>query len=76
MRSPFTNRAGLLLRSMAVIRSTVPGGYLYESLLAYLKEEQPVILNKEDERIYLKEKIKSFLAQMERCRDLALLPDP
>ena len=46
-----------------MIRSTVPGGYLYESLLAYLKEEQPVILNKEDERIYLKEKIKSFLAQ-------------
>ena len=63
---------GFTSQELAVIRSTVPGGYLYESLLAYLKEEQPVILNKEDEKIHLKEKIKSFLVQMERCRDLAL----
>lgn len=32
---------GFTSQELAVIRSTVPGGYLYESLLAYLKEEQP-----------------------------------
>ena len=62
---------GCSAQEMALIRSECPGGLLYESLCAFAGDGQMVLFPEEDEKERLKEKIRSFLEQLEEIRDMA-----
>ncbi len=68
LRSPI---CGCTAQELAMVRSQCPEGLLYESVCAYAKDGQLTLFPEENEEERLKIKLRNFLDQLQKVRDMS-----
>lgn len=68
LRSPI---GGCTSQELAMVRGEYPKGLLYESVCAYAGDGQLALFPGEDEKERLRTKLRSFLEQLQKARDMA-----